>query len=54
MEFDILLERIQSHFTPSEFVEFLGVPWETLINNSKLQDIIEENLDDIREEIGME
>lgn len=53
-EFTTLLERVQQHFTPSEFLEFLGVGWDTLLDNEILLDKIEERIDDIKEEIGVE
>lgn len=51
--FDEILGRLQTHFTPSEFIEFLGVDWSVLINNEQLQDLVEEHIDEIKEEIGI-
>ena len=52
-EFDELLSRISSHFTPATLVEFLDISFETLLSSDKVQEVIEENIQELKEEIGV-
>lgn len=51
---EALINQIKVHFTPSELIEFLGVDFDTLLSSSVLLDLIEENMEELKEEIGYE
>lgn len=51
---DELLNRITQHFTPPELIEFLGIGFEDLFDSNEIMQAVMDNLDGIREEIGIE
>lgn len=53
-DLELILERLQQHFTPQELVEFLGLEWHHLLDNEPILDVIIERMDDIKEEVGVE
>ena len=53
-ELDLILGRIKTHFTPSEFIDFLGLDWDDFLDDDKLKDVMEERLEEIKEEIGID
>lgn len=52
-EFDEFLERIQRYFTPEELVAFLGIGYLTLFNSEALMECIEDNMEELKEEMGI-
>lgn len=52
-EFDELLERVQKHFTPEELISFLDVGYLTLFNSEALMECIEDNMEELKEEMGV-
>ena len=53
MEFENILNQLQSHFTVGELMDFLGADWSVVLSSPDILDLIEENLGDIKEEIGV-
>jgi len=53
-ELDVILERLKAHFTVSEFVDFLDLEWYHLLDQETVLDLIADNLQAIKEEIGID